>query len=288
MASKVDLTSQVIEAINAWLASLVTQILGPSLAVAGQLLFSTPAFDAIPQIQRSWELVRNVADALFVLAWIAAGVLVMIAGGTDSRYTAKLLVPRVALAAILANASLAICGALIRLNNALVTGLLGPTAEASAVAGLAELVTSGHAANQVLGILIGLAAAVLAVLLVAVFIGRDLVLLVATVLAPLALATYALPQTEELARLWWRVFAGLLFVQVGQAVLVHIGAEFVVHAEWLGGPIPDLVRGLLAVTVLYLLFKLPFAAYHWAFRQPIGQTALARTVLVGARALRPV
>ena len=281
-----DLTSQVIEAINAWLASLVTEILGPSFAAAGQLLFTTPTFDQIPQIQRSWELVRNVADALFILAWLAAGVLVMTAGGTDSRYGAKVLVPRVALAAVLANASLAICGGLIRLNNALVTGLLGPTPAASAVAGLAQLVSSGHAGNQVLGILIGLAAAVLTVMLVALFIGRDLVLLVATVMAPLALATYALPQTEELARLWWRVFGALLFVQVGQAVLVQIGAELVVHTDWLGDPVPGLVSGLLAVTVLYLLLKLPFAAYHWAFRQPIGHTALVRTVLVGARALR--
>jgi len=282
----VDLTSQVIEAINAWLASLVTEILGPSLAVAGQLLFNTPTFDQIPQIQRSWELVRNVADALFILAWLAAGVLVMTAGGTDSRYSAKVLVPRVALAAVLANASLAISSGLIRLNNALVTGLLGATPATSAVAGLAQLVTSGHAGNQVLGILIGLVAAVLAVMLVALFIGRDLVLLVATVMAPLALATYALPQTEELARLWWRVFGALLFVQVGQAVLVQIGSELVVHTDWLGGPVPGLVSGLLAVTVLYLLFKLPFAAYHWAFRQPLGHTAIVRTVLVGARALR--
>src|SRR5437867_2526870 len=109
-----DLTSQVAEAINAWLQSLVAAILAPSLAAAGQLLFSTPVFDAIPQIQSSWELARNVADALFVVVWIAAGVLVMTSGGTDSRYTAKVLVPRVVLAAVLANSSLAICGALIR------------------------------------------------------------------------------------------------------------------------------------------------------------------------------
>jgi hypothetical protein len=282
----VDLTAQVAEAINAWLQSLVAAILAPSLAAAGQLLFSTPAFDAIPQIQRSWELVRNVADALFVVAWIAVGVLVTTSGGTDSRYTAKVLVPRVVLAAVLANASLAICGALIRLNNALVTGLLGPTPGASAITGLAQLVTSGQAGNQVLGILIGLTAAVLAVLLVVLFIGRDLVLLVATVMAPLALATYALPQTEELARVWWRVFGALLFVQVGQAVLVQIGAQLVVHGEWLGGPVPGLISGLVGVTVLYLLLKLPFAACQWAFHQPIAQIALVRSVLVGARALR--
>jgi hypothetical protein len=282
----VDLTSQVAEAINAWLQSLMTAILAPSLAAAGQLLFSTPAFDEISQIRHSWELVRNVTDALFVVVWIAAGILIMSGGGVDSRYTAKILVPRLVLAAVLANASLTICGALIRVNNALVTGLLGPTPGASALTTLAHAVTSGQAGNQVFGILIGLAAAVLALLLVVLFIGRDLVLLVVTVMAPLALATYALPHTEELARLWWRVFCALLFLQTGQAVLVQIGAGLVPHGEWLGGPVPGVVGGLVGITLLYLLLKVPFAAYQWAFHQPLGQTALVRTVLFRARAFR--
>ncbi len=280
-----DITAQVIEAINAWLQSVATQLLGPALSAVGHLLFETPAFDSIPEIQQTWSLVRNTADALFVLALLAAGILIMASGAVDSRYTAKLLVPRVALAAVAANASLAISGGLIRLDNALVRGLLGPEPAASAVGQLASMVTGGHVVNHVVGILVGLAAAALAVLLVALCVGRDLVLLVATVLAPLALATYALPQTEELARLWWRVFGALLFVQVLQAVLVQIGIELLRHTDWLGGPISDLTSGLLLVTLLYLLFRLPFAAYQWAFRQPLAQSAPVRTVIVAARSI---
>ena len=280
-----DITSQVIAAINAWLQSLATSLLKPALAAAGQFLFQTPAYDSIPEVQKVWALVRDTTDALFVLALIAAGVMVMASGTIDSRYSAKLLVPRLALAAIAANLSLALCGALIRLDNALVTGLLGPEPGSSIFGQLSSMVEGGHSADQVVGSLVGLAAAVLAILLVALYIGRDLVLLVATVLAPLALATYALPQTDEIARLWWRVFSALLFVQVVQAVLIEVGVQLLRHTNWLGGPMSDLTSGLVLVTLLYLLFKLPFAAYHWAFRHQLHQSSLVQTVMVAARSV---
>ncbi len=278
-----DLTTQITDAINAWLQNLATQLLSPALAAAGQLLFTTPEYDRIPEIAQTWSLVRNIADALLVLALVAAGILVMASGTFDARYTAKLLVPRVVLAAVVANASLAICGALIGLDNALVIGLLGPNPASSTIGQLAAMVESGHAVNQVVGMLVALAAAVLAVLLVALYIGRDLLLLLATVLAPLALATYALPQTDELARLWWRAYGALLFVQVVQAVLIEVGVELLRHTDWLGGPIADLTAALLLVTLLYLLFRLPFTAYQWAFRQQLPRNPLVQTVIVAGR-----
>jgi len=197
-----DVTSQVIEAINAWLQSLAEHLVRPALAAASTLLFQTPQFDSIPEVGRSWALVRDVADGLFVVALVAAGIMVMAAGGVESRYSAKLLLPRVALAAIAATASLAVCGGLIRLDNALVSGLLGPDPGSQTFSQLSAMVEAPHMADQVVGSLVGLAAAVLAIPLVALYLGRDLVLLVGTVLAPLALATYALPQTDEIARLW--------------------------------------------------------------------------------------
>ncbi len=229
---------------------------------------------------------RDSADALFVLALTAAGVLVMASGTADSRYSAKLLVPRLALAGIGANASLAVCGALIRLNNALVGALLGPEPGSAVLGQIASTVTAGSAAEQVVGAFVALAAAMLALLLVALYVGRDLVLLVATVLAPLALATYALPQTEEIARFWWRAFSALLFVQVVQAALVEVGVQLLGHADWLGGPISALTSGLVLVTLLYLMFKLPFAAYQWAFRRPLGQSTPLQTVVLAARSVR--
>jgi hypothetical protein len=131
--------------------------------------------------------------------------------------------------------------------------------------------------------LVGLAAAVLAILLVGLYIGRDIVLLVATVLSPLALATYALPQTDEIARTWWRVFSALLFVQVVQALLVEVGIELLHHTDWLGGPTSDLVSGLVLVTLLFLLFKLPFAAYHWAFHHPLSHSPVVQSAVTATK-----
>jgi hypothetical protein len=278
-----DITSQVIDAINAWVQSLSEHLLRPALSAAGQLLFQTPTFDSIPEVSRTWAVVRDLTDGLFVLALLAAGVMVMASGTFESRYSAKALIPRIVLAAMAANVSLALCGALIKLDNALVSGVLGPDPGTTTFDQLASMVQGPHVSDQVVGSLVGLAAAILAVLLVGLYIGRDIVLVVATVLSPLALATYALPQTEEVARIWWRVFSALLFVQVIEAILVELGLELLRHTDWLGGPTSDLVSGLVLVTLLFLLFKIPFAAYHWAFRHPLSQSPAVQTALTTAK-----
>ena len=278
-----DITSQVIDAINGWLQSLATHLLPPALAAAGQLLFQTPTFDSIPEVSRTWAVVRDLTDGLFVIALLAAGVMVMASGTFESRYSAKALVPRIVLAAIAANASLAVCGALIKLDNALVTGVVGSDPGATAFNQLASMVQGPHIADQVVGSLVGLVAAVLAILLIGLYIGRDMVLVVATVLSPLALATYALPQTEEIARVWWRVFSALLFIQVIEAILVELGLELLRHTDWLGGSTSDLVSGLVLITLLFLLFKIPFAAYHWAFRHPLSQSPVVQTAVTTAK-----
>ena len=226
---------------------------------------------------------RDIADALFILAIVAAGVLIMASGTFASHYTAKLLIPRLALAAVGTNLSLAVAGALIRVENAIVVGLLGGEPSAALTGQLAAMLT-GPVADQLIGMLVALFAAALGLLLVVLCIGRDVVLLVLTVLAPLAFATYVLPHTEELARMWWRVFVGLLFVQ---AVQVKVGLELLRNADWLGAPSSSLISGLLLLAVLYLVFRLPFAAYQWAFHKPLVQSAPVRTLAFAARAALP-
>lgn len=282
-----DLTAQVAAAINAWLASVATGLLAPALGAAIDLLFRTPLFDQMPAIVQLWNLARGAAVAVCLLAWLIAGVLVMANGSSDARYTAKVLVPRVALAAVLANVSLALCGELIRLNNALVAGLLGDAPASAIAARLLSVLAAGPSATSLVAIVVGLVAAALALLLVVLFIGRALVLLLIIVVGPLALAGYAFPQTEDLARLWLRALAGLLFVQVPQAVLISIGLSVLTLAtdDWLGGPASALVSGLVIVTLLYLLLRLPFVAYAWAFRQSPVSVPFAVPVRSALRAV---
>ena len=59
-----------------------------------------------------------------------------------------------------------------------------------------------------------------------------------------------------------------------EAILVELGLELLRHTDWLGGPTSDFVSGLVLITLLFLLFKIPFAAYHWAFRHPLSGAPL--------------
>lgn len=283
-----DLTAQIIDAITAWLHTVATALLGAAFAAVGQLIFSTPALDQIPEVHAAWSLVLTIADSLFGLAILAAGVLVMASGTVESRYSAKLLISRLALAGVAANASLALTGALIQLDNALVAGLLGVDPAARTIADLMDAVHNAEPVNQYVSVIVALWAAILAMFLVALYIGRDLALLLATVSAPLALATYALPQTDEIARLWMRAFVGLLFVQVVQAVLVLVALQLLRRTDWLGGAASDLVSGLMLIALLYLLVKLPFAAYHWAFRPTSRPGPLGEAPALWTRATRAV
>ena len=69
-----------------------------------------------------------------------------------------------------------------------------------------------------------------------------------------------------------------------QALLISVGVELLRHADWLG-PVSELTSGLVLLTLLYLLFKLPFVAYQWAFRHPIQQSPAVRPLVFAARSI---
>ena len=266
------------QALLSWLRLVASSTLAPALDAAGQLIFQTPAFDQIPEVSSTWRLVRGLADGLVVVAILAVGLLVMSSGTLETTYTVKRLVPRLVLAILLSNTSLAICGALIRLDNAVVIALVGSSPGATAWSGVTKAFSGGNVPTDVLLSLVAIAAAVLAVLLVVVYLARDLVLLLLTVLAPLALLAQSLPILDELARLWWRGYCALLFLQVAHAVLVTLGAKLLTNTAWLGTPASSLITGLVVVTLLYLMVKLPFIAYRWAFQQRVSSSPVVEIV----------
>ena len=278
-----DFSSEVTQAITGWLHTLSTSLLQPALDAARPLLFSTPAFDGMPEIQQAWSEVRDLADATFVLAVLAGGILIMSSGAFETHYTVKLLLPRLVLAGLLSNASLQVCGALIRFDNGVIAGLVGSDGGAAIwsqiTAGIGGTIT-----DQVLASVAGLAAAVIAILLVAVFLVRDVVLLLAIVLSPLALATYGVPPASWVARLWWRILAASLLVQPLEALLVSLGLTLTQHTQWLGAPGSALVTSLVLLTLLYLLVKLPLLGYRWAFGHSASNSSVVRTVVLAAKA----
>ena len=280
-----DPTQVVIQAINGWLQSVAGAVTPPALNLAGWLIFQTPSIPDIPGVSQLWWLAAGVADLLLVLALTGGGVLVMSSGTFEHMYTAKRLLPRLALAAILSNASLALCRALIQFENALVVALVGSHPEAALWGPFTAALMNPDQATQVLSSLIAIAIAIIAVLLVVVYLARDLLLIVGTVIAPLALATYGLPILAELSALWCRAYATALFVQVAQAVLVSVGLQLARHTDTLGVPASGVLTGLVLLTLLYLSLRLPFAAYHWAFGHGVTDTRATQTAIAAAKAV---
>jgi hypothetical protein len=278
-----DIGGMVIHAINGWLQSLATGVLQPALDSVGLLLFQTPALDGIPEVQRSVGAVRGVANSIFVLAILVCGGLIMASGSFETQYTAKRLLPRLGLGALLSNASLVVCANLTKLNNGLVISLLGPDPAHNIWSQITSGLSTGNLSGLIIFTFIALVAAVMAVVLIVIYVGRDLLLLLLTVAAPLMLATYSVPQLDDVARLWWRGYAATLFVQVAHALLVGIGAQLITHSGWLGTPASDLINALMLVALLYLMIKLPLVAYQWVFRHPVSQSPAVKTVVVAAR-----
>ncbi|MER7276647.1 conjugal transfer protein TrbL family protein [Dactylosporangium sp. NPDC000244] len=264
--------------------------------ITGALLIS-PEVTGLPQVQALTGRSVLIVDSIFVLFFIAAGVLTMTAGGDDrARYTAKDLVPRCFVGFVTAHFSQLWCGELIRLANALTTALTqddltgdGQTRPAALPAIKTNLVA---AQNQTTGVLFCVCGVLILILLGSAafsMITRYAVLLILTAAAPLALACHALPQTDPVARLWWRSYTGVLAVPVAQGLTLYAGQWMLTDSSAmlpaLGLPVdPGGVMNLFVVMVLlWTTVKVPSLLGRFATsggQRPNAFGAVVRVVVV--------
>ena len=256
-----DVTCHVSAAIDGWFRDLVTSALNPILALLGRTVLSTPGVTG-GKVAVIWGVTAGIANALVVLLVLAGGAVVMSHETLQTRYAAKDIAPRVVVAVIAANASLAVVGLAIPAANALSGSLLGGGVDpAQATAAMRQLVLAPLGGGGIFLVLLGLVAAVLAVVLLATYVVRVALLVLLVAVAPLALVGHALPQTEGAARLWWRAIAGLFAIQLGQS-LVLICALKVFFTP--SGPSTlgisasgGLVDVVVAVCLLWVLVRIP-------------------------------
>jgi hypothetical protein len=168
---------------------------------------------------------------------------------------------------------------------------VGP-AQAAVV--LRQLVLGSLASGGIFLVLLGGVVAVLAVVLLATYVVRLALVILLVVSAPILLVCHALPQTEGLAKLWWRAFAGTLGVQVAQS-LVLVTALRVFLAT--GGPANlgiassgGLVDLLVSACLCWVLVKIPFWVSRLVFsgsRRHGGVGRIVRDVVIykGVKAL---
>jgi hypothetical protein len=286
-----DVAGRVRYGIDSWFRGLVTDALNPTLDLVGRTVLSSPNVSGQERVSEIWLLTLGIADSLLVLFVLVAAGLVITHETMHSRYALKDALPRIAFAAIAANASLALSGALIAGANALSGAFLaGGVDPVQAGAQLKQFVLEALSGAGIFVILLGLATAVLAVVLLLLYIVRATVLLLLVAAAPLLLLTHVLPQTDGLARLWWRGMAAALGVQIAQSLVLATAVRVLFdqggHATLglsVSGSVIDL---LVCLCLFWILVRIPFWAKDMAFSGSRSTvTQLARSYVLG-RTLR--
>ena len=265
-----NVTCHVTSAIDGWFRDLVTSALNPVLALLGRTVLATPDVTG-GKVGLIWGVTAGIANALVVLLVLAGGAVVMSHETLQTRYAAKDIAPRVVVAVIAANASLALVGLAIPAANAVSQALLGNGVNpGQATAAMRQLVVTPLGAGGIFLVLLGLVAAVLAVVLLATYVIRVAMLVLLVAVAPLALIGHALPQTEGAARLWWRALAGLFAIQLGQSLVLICALKVFFTPSGPGtlglSASGGLVDVLVAVCLLWVLVRIP----AWVSRAVFG------------------
>jgi hypothetical protein len=229
-----------------WLDSIVTwlssQFLNAFDAIFNLLahgLLRTPQVAGMPQVRALTGKSIWVVDGIFVMFFVAAGLLQIVAGGNErARYTAKDLLPRCVVGFIAAHFSWLLCAQATDLANGLTGAVTGDQVDGTGALKAVRDQVTGSARNYPSPMLLAIVLALIVLLLATVFlslVGRLGLLLVLTAFAPLALACHALPHTEGVARLWWRSYLGCLAIPVLQAFTLQAGAWMLTDPQMMAG-----------------------------------------------------
>ena len=181
-------------------------------------------------IRNAWGAIRNIANVLFVIAFIVIVYSQLTSSGLGN-YGVKKILPRLIIAAVLVNLSLIICQLAVDLSNLLGYslktlfdgGLLNINGDVSGDGdatgngfGIAALMVGLLAGGITLALSISmpviLAALLALVIIVLILFARTALIIVLTIISPLAFVAYLLPNTEQWFKKWYKMFFALLMV----------------------------------------------------------------------------
>jgi len=278
-----DITGHITAAIDSWFRDLVTAALDPILTLLGHTLLATPNVTAQSRVGELWRMTEGIADAFLVLFVLVGGAIVMGHETVQTRTAIKDVLPRIVIAGIAVNASLSLAGLAISTADSLSAAVLGQGVDPSGAAVvLRQLVLGSLADGGIFVVLLGGVVAVLAMVVLATYVVRLALVILLVAAAPICLVCHALPQTEGLAKLWWRAFFGVLAVQVAQS-LVLVTALRVFLAS--GGPANlgiastgGLVDLLVSACLCWVLVKIPSWVSRFVFSGSRGHSGVGRVV----------
>ena len=261
-----DVPGRIRKAIDDWFQGLVASAVNPALDLLGHTLLATPRLATGGRARELWLASLGLADGAYVLLVTIGGVVLLAHESLQVQYSVKEIAPRLLVGAVASNLSFLLARQGIELANAASAALAGQHLDPANVTAtirtlaLAPLQPGSLSTTLLVGALV-----VLAVVLAGTCLVRAMLVVFLVVAAPVMLAAHALPQTEGLARLWWRAMAACLGVQVGQALALVMAVRVFFEADRrdvlpLGGG--HLVDVMVACCLLWLLIRIP----AWAAR----------------------
>ena len=220
----------------------MADLLNPGLELLSQTLLATPTPQQIPGLAGLWNSSWQIVLGGYTVLVLLGGMIVMGYQSVQTRYGLREIAPRM-LAGFLAGAlSLLGCGIAIELANALSAAVLadgvdpvdGAAALRQLIGGALTAATPGPVPGTGL-LIVGLIAGAVLQLLLLVYVVRVAITVILIAGAPLALMLHALPQTDGIARWWWRAFAGCLAVQVAQSLTLAVTVKVFLTPDGVAG-----------------------------------------------------
>ncbi len=261
-----DVPGRIRKAVDDWFQGLVASAVNPALDLLGRTLLATPRLATGSRARELWLVSLGLADGAYVLLVTIGGVVLLAHESLQVQYSVKEIAPRLVVGAVAANLSFLLARQGIELANAASAALAGQHLDpANVTATIRTLALAPLQPGSLFTTLLVGALVVLAVVLAGTCLVRAMLVVFLVVAAPVMLAAHALPQTEGLARLWWRAMAACLGVQVGQALALVMAVRVFFEADRrdvlpLGGG--HLVDVMVACCLLWLLIRIP----AWAAR----------------------
>jgi hypothetical protein len=217
-----DIPGQVEQAINTWIGDLARAALTPIMGLFTVALLTEPTLTT-GRIAGLWQANAVLADSFYVLYVLFGGLLVLGYGTVQTRWTAGQILPRLVLGMIASNLSLPVIGWIVEFTGALSGALWSQPLDPAGIGDqvvqvVIDAILMPDGLTQIVMALFALVVCVLALAVLVTCAARIAALMLLTVLAPLMLATHALPGVDGCARLWWRAMGAVVGTQILQTL----------------------------------------------------------------------
>lgn len=180
----------------------------------------------------AWSMFRNIANILFVIAFLVI-IYAQMTGLGVTNYGIKRLLPKLIVAAVLVNVSFWICAIAVDVSNILGSSLKsffdtlavsdvdkdgGTGVGGVVVGGLVTVLLAGGLVAGAVGVALAisvpvlLAVALAIIMIIVILMARQALIILLIVAAPVAFVAYLLPNTNQWFKRWMKLFGTLLML----------------------------------------------------------------------------